>query len=294
MSGLNFNDTTTKSATVAGSNTEIQFNNDGVVDADPGLTYDKASEHFDINSITRFGVTDITNINWDGGVPGAGDGPGMIFTPPPGAPWAFFGMADTDDNTPPGEIGYSAGSDISTGEIGNVNGGNLNLMSGGIYGDGSGNPGVVNIVTGKNLGSSGNFGAIALRADGSTVNSGFSHGMTNQIQLSAPTIYLDATSSIVLTTDILSVPTTVTGGGTTGNQTINKISGTVNFAASASSLTVTNSFVGVNSLVFAVVRTNDATAVIKNVVPADGSFVINLTANTTAETSVGFFVINGS
>jgi hypothetical protein len=85
---------------------------------------------------------------------------------------------------------------------------------------------------------------------------------------------------------------TVTGGGTTGNQTINKASGTVNFAAAASTLTVTNSLVTTSSIVFAVVRTNDSTATIKNVVPGSGSFVITLSAAATAETSVGFFVIN--
>lgn len=88
------------------------------------------------------------------------------------------------------------------------------------------------------------------------------------------------------------VPSTVTAGGTTGNQTINKASGTVNFAAGTSTLTVTNSLVATTSIVFAVVRTNDATATLKNVVPASGSFVITLTATATAETSVGFFVLN--
>lgn len=88
-------------------------------------------------------------------------------------------------------------------------------------------------------------------------------------------------------------PFTNTAGGTTGNQTINKISGTVNFAAAATTLTVTNSLVTANSIVFAVVRTNDTTAEILNVVPAAGSFTINLVgAGATAETSVGFWVIN--
>lgn len=87
-------------------------------------------------------------------------------------------------------------------------------------------------------------------------------------------------------------PATVTAGGTTGAQTINKVSGTVNFAAGASSLIVTNSLVTANSLVFCTVRTNDSTAVIKNVVPTSGSFTIRLSATATAETSVGFFVIN--
>lgn len=99
--------------------------------------------------------------------------------------------------------------------------------------------------------------------------------------------------NMVLQTDRFSVPTTVTAGGTTGNRTINKISGTVNFAASATAITVTNGFVTANSIVMAVVRTNDTTATIKNVVPSSGSFIITLTAAATAETSVGFFVVNG-
>lgn len=85
---------------------------------------------------------------------------------------------------------------------------------------------------------------------------------------------------------------TNTAAGTTGDQTINKPSGTVNFAAGATSLVVTNSMCVANSIVYAVVRTNDATAVIKNVVPAAGSFTINLSAAATAETSVGFIVYN--
>jgi hypothetical protein len=86
--------------------------------------------------------------------------------------------------------------------------------------------------------------------------------------------------------------TTDTAGGTTGAQTINKPSGSVNFAAAATSLVVTNSTVTANSYVFAVVKTNDTTAVIKNVVPTAGSFIITLTAAATAETRVAFLVIN--
>jgi len=96
----------------------------------------------------------------------------------------------------------------------------------------------------------------------------------------------------IASTGLISYPTTVTAGGTTGAQTINKISGTVNFAAAATSLLVTNSLVSTTSLVFVVVRTNDATATIKHVVPAAGSFTITLNAAATAETSVGFYVIN--
>jgi hypothetical protein len=85
---------------------------------------------------------------------------------------------------------------------------------------------------------------------------------------------------------------TNTAAGTTGAQTINRPSGTVNFLGGTSALVVTNSLCTTSSIVFATVRTNDATAYIKNVVPAAGSFTINLGANATAETSVGFFIIN--
>jgi hypothetical protein len=85
---------------------------------------------------------------------------------------------------------------------------------------------------------------------------------------------------------------TNTAAGTTGARTINRASGTVNFAAGATSLVVTNALCTTASIVFATVRTNDVTAVIKNVVPAAGSFTINLASAATAETSVGFLIIN--
>lgn len=87
---------------------------------------------------------------------------------------------------------------------------------------------------------------------------------------------------------------TNTPGGTTGNQTINKPCGTVNFAAAATTLTVTNSLVTASSIIFATVLTNDSTAIIKNVVPSAGSFEIRLNAAATAETRVGFLVVTAT
>jgi hypothetical protein len=87
-------------------------------------------------------------------------------------------------------------------------------------------------------------------------------------------------------------PQTVTAGGTTGDRTIDKPAGTVNIAAGNATITVTNALVTANSQVFAVIRTNDTTSQIKNIVPGAGSFVINLVSNATAETSIGFWVIN--
>lgn len=88
------------------------------------------------------------------------------------------------------------------------------------------------------------------------------------------------------------VDATNTAAGTTGNQTINKAAGTVNVAAAGTAVTVTNSLVTANSLVFTTLRTNDATCRMGSTVPAAGSFTINLTAACTAEVSIGFHVIN--
>jgi hypothetical protein len=85
---------------------------------------------------------------------------------------------------------------------------------------------------------------------------------------------------------------TITPGGTTGNQTINKAAGSVNFAAGAATLTLTNNLIVANSLIFLTLLTNDATAVLGDVVAASGSCVINMAVVPTAETKVGFLVIN--
>jgi hypothetical protein len=116
----------------------------------------------------------------------------------------------------------------------------------------------------------------------------------NSDQTSPIALFRDNGSNVFAINDggSLTILATNTTGGTTGDQVINKPSGTVNIAAAGTTVTVTNSLVTTSSIVFAVVRTNDTTAVIKNVVPGSGSFVINLSAAATAETSIGFFVIN--
>ena len=92
--------------------------------------------------------------------------------------------------------------------------------------------------------------------------------------------------------DIIVIPTTITPIGTLGNQTIKKINGTVNIAATGTTVTVTNSKVTANSNIYVQLRTNDATAWIKNYVPAAGSFTINLGDPATGDVSIGFTVIN--
>lgn len=88
------------------------------------------------------------------------------------------------------------------------------------------------------------------------------------------------------------LPKTVTAGGTTGAQTINKVTGSVNFAAAATSLVVTNSYVTTSSIIIATVATNDTTMKSVAVVAAAGSFTIYANAAATAETRVNFIVTN--
>ena len=85
---------------------------------------------------------------------------------------------------------------------------------------------------------------------------------------------------------------TVTAGGTTGAQTISKNAGTVNFAAAATSLVVTNTLVTTSSIIICTVGTNDTTMKSASAVAGSGSFTIHSNAAATAETRVNFIVIN--
>jgi hypothetical protein len=91
---------------------------------------------------------------------------------------------------------------------------------------------------------------------------------------------------------VLTLDKTITPGGTTGNQTINKPAGSVNFAIAATTLVVTNSLVTTSSLVFVSLATNDATARYQDTEVTTGSFTIRLAAAATGETKAVFLVIN--
>lgn len=90
----------------------------------------------------------------------------------------------------------------------------------------------------------------------------------------------------------IAIAATNTPAGTTGAQTINKAAGSVNLAAGATTLTVTNSFVTASSLVFLQVNGTDATATSARVTAGAGSFTITLNAAATSETKVSFHVFN--
>lgn len=90
----------------------------------------------------------------------------------------------------------------------------------------------------------------------------------------------------------LDLDKTVTAGGTTGAQTINKSAGTINFAAAANSVVVTNSLVTANSIIIATVATNDNLMFSVQAVAGSGSFTLYPDAAPFAETRVNFLVIN--
>lgn len=110
-------------------------------------------------------------------------------------------------------------------------------------------------------------------------------------------VFTDASKNLVsvATTGAGSVvlsSTTITPGGTTGAQTINKTAGAVNFAAAATSLVVTNSLVSTSSVIICTVGTNDTTLKAVQCVAGAGNFTMFASAAATAETRVNFFVVN--
>lgn len=117
--------------------------------------------------------------------------------------------------------------------------------------------------------------------------SGITRGLYINPTISAATDF----RAIEVTGGKLVFSSTITPPGTTGAQTINKISGKVNAAAGTTSLVVTNSAVTTSSIVLCELGTNDASCVIKSVVEGTNSFTINYSAPT-AETVIKFLVIN--
>lgn len=90
----------------------------------------------------------------------------------------------------------------------------------------------------------------------------------------------------------LKVDNVITTGGVTGDQTIDKYAGSVNFAATDASLEVTNSLVTSNSIIICTIASNDATMTSVTVEASSGAFTIYPNAPPTSETRVNFLVIN--
>lgn len=91
-------------------------------------------------------------------------------------------------------------------------------------------------------------------------------------------------------TPLIQSDATITPATVTGPATLEGQCGRVNIATAASSITVNNALVNINTLVFCQLLSNDSTASIKNVVCSAGSFTVNLSAAATAETKMGFYI----
>jgi hypothetical protein len=91
---------------------------------------------------------------------------------------------------------------------------------------------------------------------------------------------------------VLAFPADMAGAGVTGNRTVNIASGSVRFAAAATSVTLTNDKIKANSLVYPVVMTNDATLKSVSATVTNGQVVFDANAAATAETIVGFIILN--
>lgn len=132
--------------------------------------------------------------------------------------------------------------------------------------------------------SSGNVNASSITDTELGYLSGVTSAIQTQIDLKAPK------ASPAFTGDI-SVEKTIIPPGTTGNQTINKTAGRVNFAVSATSLVVTNSLVTTNSIIIANAATLVSVGTVRSCVAASGSFTINVIAPA-EEMAVDWIVIN--
>ena len=200
------------------------------------------------------------------------------------------------------------GSDTNTGiyrigsdNIGIATNGTLrwHVSSGGNLFSGSGNYDY-NIGASLFLGSSGSAAAPTFSFGSSTdTNTGMYRVSEDQIGFTAGgTLRATINTTDLVLTVGLTLPKTITAGGTTGAQTINKTSGSVNFAAGAASLVVTNSLVTTSSVILLTGATNDVDQSVFIAVAAAGSFTIypaTVAASYShpyAETRVNFLVLN--
>lgn len=137
--------------------------------------------------------------------------------------------------------------------------------------------------------------AQTFRVYGTTTNNNFAslaHNGTDTLLTTSGGFIIIGASNVGVKQQFLDY--TDTSGGVTGNQTLNKMAGSVNIAATGTAVTVTNSLVTTSSKIMAVIGTNDATARLANVVASAGSFVVNLTAAATAETRIHWFVMSAN
>jgi hypothetical protein len=110
--------------------------------------------------------------------------------------------------------------------------------------------------------------------------------------VAVPILSIDNANGLSTFGGPLALTKTITATGTTGAQTINKTSGSVNFAAGATSVLVTNSLCTSSSVVVGMIGTNDATANGLRIAVGSGSFTIYMLVAPAAETRVNWILTN--
>jgi hypothetical protein len=180
--------------------------------------------------------------------------------------------------------GSGSGASVLTGSTGTGNLALLTIQNSVNWGSTTGTQSGLAILGTVNQSISGTWNGILVNPTMVTTGSGGASLLRLQAD-SADKFRVDVNGKMVM-------DATMTAAATTGARTINKPSGSVNFAAAATSLVVTNSLVSADSIVTPVMMTADATCRIASVVPGSGSFTINMTAGCGAETRVGWVVHN--
>lgn len=107
------------------------------------------------------------------------------------------------------------------------------------------------------------------------------------------TMFLTAANSDETAVSNYKLKRTITAAGTTGAQTISKPNGSVNLAAGATSIVITNTLVTTSSTLIATLNTADTTCTfVKSAVPTANTITVTVNAACNAETCVAFWVFN--
>lgn len=155
--------------------------------------------------------------------------------------------------------------------------------------------GVVASGTGNDLTCAGSVfagGASALRLSGRSSMRSSADGEI-EFRNNANSANANITAASGTFTGDLMLPKTITPTGTTGAQTINATTGSVNLAAGSATLVVTNSYVNTSSVIICTLGTNDMDMDSVAAVAAAGSFTIYAKPGPpAAETKVFFHITN--
>lgn len=282
------NEATSKAITITSGTSNANINSGAVTVKSANATGTGLSGATSLLSGTAASVYSGDVLVSSGNVTGSGAGTTTITTGTTAAEGGGHGVLYLTT----GDVLSSSGSSVAP---------NIFIQTGttpGATGDSSGN---VFITTGQNAYQTGDI--TIYTGNGTVVDTAYSGNMqfltgsvtgtaaSGSISINPGSVGTGTRGGVTIGS-FIQLDSTVTAGGTTGAQTINKASGTVNFAAAATAVVVTDSIVTANSLCFTEKRTNDATCNVKSVVPGAGSFTITMTAGCAAETSVGFLCIN--